>query len=135
MVGRLLRLHFTANPGTEEQLLRQQIPNGLRLQLGKFLDNLLRSEIHDLIHDQDLFRLDADDLDNKHRITLHAIIKIMLQRPEHNISSFGNFSVPGYIKVSTDDGDGDAKLDVFDVFGEADSGGLNFFEGKVRFHR
>ena len=121
MVGRLFRLHFTANPETEDQLLRQQIQNGLRLQLGKFQDRLLRSEIHDLLHDQDPFKLDTNDLDNKHHIMLHSIIKIMLQRPEHNISSFGGFSVPGYIKESTDEDDGDAKLDLFDVSAEADS--------------
>jgi len=57
---------------------------------------------------------------------LNAIIKIMLQRPKHNISSFGDSSLPDYIKESTDCGDG-AKPDLFDVFGEADS---NFLNGK-----
>ena len=51
---------------------------------------------------------------------LNAIIKIMLQRPKHSISSFGRFSLPGYIKESTDDGDDGAKHDLFDVSGEAD---------------
>ena len=81
----------------------------------------------DLLHDQDPFKLDKNDLDNKHRIMLNAIIKIMLQRPKHNISSFGDFSLPGYIKESTDDGDGGANPDLFDVSGEADS---NFLKGK-----
>ena len=52
---------------------------------------------------------------------LNAIIKIMLQRPKHSISSFGDFSLPGYIKESTDDGDDGVKPDLFDVSGEADS--------------
>ncbi|EDR00406.1 uncharacterized protein LACBIDRAFT_295784 [Laccaria bicolor S238N-H82] len=69
----------------------------------------------------DPFKLDKNDLDNKHRIMLNAIIKIMFQRPKHNMSSFGDFSLPGYIKESTDDGDGVAKPDLFDVSGEADS--------------
>ena len=46
---------------------------------------------------------------------------IMLQRPKHDINSFGNFSLPGYIKESTDDGHGVAKPDLFNVSGEADS--------------
>jgi hypothetical protein len=58
---------------------------------------------------------------------LNAIIEIMLQRPKHNISSFGDFSLPGYIKESTDDGDGGAKPDLFDVSGEVDS---IFLKGK-----
>jgi hypothetical protein len=57
---------------------------------------------------------------------LNAIIKIMLQRPKHNISSFGGSSLPGYIEESTDDGDG-AKPDLFDAVGEADS---IFLKGK-----
>jgi len=81
----------------------------------------------DLLHDQDLFKLDMNDLDNKHRIMLNAIIKIMLQQPKHDISSFGDFSLPGYIKESTDGGDGVAKPDLFDVSGEADS---IFLKGK-----
>ena len=84
--------------------------------------------IHDLLHDQDPFKLDKNDLDNKHRIMLNAIIKIMLRRPKHNISSFGDFSLPGYIKEPTDDGDGGAKSDFFDVSGEADS---IFLKGKL----
>ena len=52
---------------------------------------------------------------------LNAIIKIMLQRPKHSINSFGDFSLPGYIKEATDDGDGGATSDLFDVSGEADS--------------
>ena len=51
---------------------------------------------------------------------LNAIIKIMHQRPKHSISSFGDFSLPGYIKESTDDGDDDAKPNLFAVSGEAD---------------
>ena len=58
---------------------------------------------------------------------LNAIIKIMLRRPKNNISSFGDFSLPGYIKESTDDGDGVAKPDLFDVSGDADS---IFLKGK-----
>ena len=59
---------------------------------------------------------------------LQAIIKIMLQRPKHKISSFGDFSLPGYNKESTDDGDGGTMLDLFDVSGEADS---TFLKGKL----
>ena len=81
----------------------------------------------DLLHDQDPFKLDKNDLDNKHRIMLNGVIKIMLQRPKHNISSFGDFSLPGYIKESTDNGDDGAKPDLFDVSGEADS---IFLKGK-----
>ena len=58
---------------------------------------------------------------------LNAIINIMLQRPKHNISSFGDLSLPGYIKHSTDDGDGGTKSDLFDVSGKADS---IFLKGK-----
>ena len=58
---------------------------------------------------------------------LNAIINIMLERPKHNISSFGDLSLPGYIKDSTDDGDGGAKYDLFDVSGAADS---IFLKGK-----
>ena len=83
--------------------------------------------IRDLLHDQDPFKLDTNDLDSKHRIMLNAIFKIMLQRPKHNISSFGDFSLPGYIKESTDDVDGGAKPDLFDVSGRADS---IFLKGK-----
>jgi len=44
---------------------------------------------------------------------LDAIVKIMLQLPKHNISPFEDFSLPGYIKESTDDGDDGAKPDLF----------------------
>jgi hypothetical protein len=83
--------------------------------------------IMDLLYDQDPFKLDTNDLDNKHCIMLNTIIKIMLERPKHNINSFGDFSLPGYIKESTDNGDGGAKHNLFDVFGEADS---IFLKGK-----
>ena len=72
----------------------------------------------DLLHVQDPFKFHTNDLDNKHRIMLNAIVKIMLQRPKYNINSFGDFSLPGYIKESTNNGDGGAKPDLFDVSGE-----------------
>ena len=58
---------------------------------------------------------------------LNAIIKIMRQRPKHNVNSFRDFSLPGYIKELTDDSHGGAKRDLFDVSGEADS---IFLKGK-----
>ena len=83
--------------------------------------------IHDSLHDQDPFKLDTNDFDSKHRMMLNAITKIMHPRPKHNVSSFGDFSLPGYMKESTDDGNGAAKHDLFDVSGEAD---LDFLKGK-----
>ena len=47
--------------------------------------------------------------------------KIMLQWLKHNISSFGDFFLPEYIKEPTDDGDGGAKPYLFDISGEANS--------------
>ena len=58
---------------------------------------------------------------------ISSLSNLKIDSPPTFLSSFGDFSLPGYNKESTDDGDGGAKPDLFDVSGEADS---NFLKGK-----
>ena len=69
-----------------------------------------------------------DDLDNKHRDLLNAIIRVTLGREENYDNDSKEFSLPLLMKRSTDDRDDNAKPNLFDGCAKVN---LESFKGKL----
>ena len=64
--------------------------------------------------DQRPCKLELDDLHNKHRVLLNAIIRVILRRMKNDDDDLKGSSLPLLMKQSTDDRDDNAEPDFFD---------------------
>jgi hypothetical protein len=69
-----------------------------------------------------------DDLDSKHRVLLHTIIRVILRRMENDAHDLKDYSLPLFMKQSTDDRDDNVKPDLFDGSAKAS---LESLKGKL----
>jgi RNA recognition motif-containing protein len=74
------------------------------------------------------FKLETDDLDNEHRVLLNAIIRVILRRMKNDDNDLKEYSLPLFMKQSTEDRDDHARTDLFDGSAKAN---LESLEGTL----